>query len=462
MLFSINKQEWTGNVKNDVFAGLVSSIAILPEVIGFAIIAGVNPMTSLFASAVMMLVITFCGGRPAMVSAAAGSMALVMAKLMTTHGMAYMIAATILAGIIQLILGFLGIQKLMTFISQTVMSGFVNALAIMIFIAQIKQLPGQNFGTYLMVIVTVAMMYLLPKVIRSIPPALIIIVGMTLVTVVRPDLFQTVGDLGDMTQLSLSFSLPQVPLTWHTLGVILPTALALSMVGLIESLLTIPIVDQMTGSKSDSQREAKAQGLANIVTGLVGGPAGCAMIGQAVINVKSGARTRLSTLVAGSALLLLLVGFKSLMLQIPTAALIGIMIVVAIATFDWGSLQLVRSFQLTESFIMLMTVGIVVYTHNLAVGIFVGVLLSAVTLMVKLSRIDITVNEHQYRIAGCLFFGSVHHFKHYFEEVAIDATEILLDFTEVTILDQSGEKVVTEVISQLNYQGIKVKTSGLK
>ncbi|MBO0423433.1 SulP family inorganic anion transporter [Enterococcus plantarum] len=378
MLFSFHKNEWLGNEKNDLFAGLVSSIAILPEVIGFAIIAGVNPISALFASAITLLVITFTGGRPAMVSAAAGSMALVIASLIESHGLHYMIAATILTGFIQLFLGYMGIHKLMRFIPQTVMFGFVNALAILIFLAQIQQLPNQSIWSYIMIVTTIILMYMIPKITKVVPPALLIILFMTIISFIFKDNLQTVGNLGDMSAISPTISLPAVPLTLQTLLIILPTSLALAMIGLIESLLTVPIIDKMTDSQSDSQREVKAQGLGNIITGFFGGQAGCAMIGQAVINVKSGGRKKLSTLIASISLLLFIFVFKDIMIQIPTAALIGIMITVALDTFEWESLQLIRTFEITESFIMIVTISVIVYTHNLAIGIILGVLLSGI------------------------------------------------------------------------------------
>lgn len=368
MLFSIKKSEWLGNERNDLFAGLVSSVAILPEVIGFAIIAGVHPLSAVFASAVTLLVITFTGGRPAMVSASAGSMALVLAGLIQAHGLSYMLAATILTGFLQFILGYLGIHKLMRFIPKTVMYGFVNALAILIFMAQVQQLPHQTLWSYGMIICSILLIYLLPKFITIVPPALIVILFMTILSYFLKGHLQTVGDLGEMSQFHPAIRWPNVPVNLETLRIILPSSVALAMVGLIESLLTIPIVDKMTASQSDSQREVKAQGFANIITGFFGG--------QAVINVKSGGRKRLSTLISGITLLLFIFVFKSVMVAIPTAALIGIMMTVAVDTFDWESLQLFRTFEITEIVILLVTVGVIVYTHNLAIGIILGVLLS--------------------------------------------------------------------------------------
>lgn len=386
MLLSIKKSEWTGNTRNDLFAGLVSSVAILPEVIGFAIIAGVHPMSALFASAITLLVITLTGGRPAMVSAAAGSMALVIAGLVTSHGLNYMIAATILTGILQFVLGYLNIHKVMKYIPKSVMIGFVNALAILIFMAQVQQLPDQNVLGYVMVIISIVAIYLLPKFIKVVPPALIIIVIMTILSFLFKGSFNTVGDLGDMSSLEVSFGLPTVPMTFETLKIILPTAISLTFIGLMETLLTIPIVDEMTDSTSDSKREVKAQGLANFITGFFGGQAGCAMIGQAVINVKSGGRTRLSTFISGMTLLLFIFVLESLMVVIPTAALIGIMITVAADTFDWKSVEMLKSWEMIESTVMVVTVGLIVYTGNLAIGIFCGVVLNA--LLVLLTKVN--------------------------------------------------------------------------
>ncbi|MBM7690564.1 sulfate permease [Enterococcus ureilyticus] len=461
MLFSIKKEEWIGNGKNDLFAGLVSSIAVLPEVVGFAIIAGVNPMTALFASATTILIISFTGGRPAMVSAAAGSMALVMAALIKSHGLEYMIAATILTGIMQLVLGYLGIQRLMKFIPKTVMFGFVNALAILIFLAQVQQLPGQSIWTYFMVIITIMLMYGLPKVTKAVPPALIVIIVMTVVALAYPGYLQKIGDMGNMSTIVPTLSFPWVPFTVKTFSIIFPTAVALTMVGLIESLLTIPVVDKMTGSKGDNKREVKSQGLANIVTGLFGGPAGCAMIGQAVVNVKSGGRKRLSTFVAGMALLILIFGLKDIMIQIPTAALIGIMITVSFETFEWESLSLIRSFQVTESLVMLVTIGVVVYTHNLAIGIFVGVLLSAVIFMAKLSTISIVQKDDLFAVKGPLFFASTHSFLHYFETVNYDNEQLTIDFSYSHILDHSGVEALKSFVIDMKNQKRKISIIGL-
>ena len=462
MLISLKKEEWFGNIKNDILGGIVTSIALIPEVIGFAIIAGVNPITALFASVTTAIITSITGGRPAMVSAAAGSMALVMVTLIKNHGLEYMIAATILTGIIQLILGYLGIHKLMKYISKPVMLGFVNALAILIFLAQVQQLGNTNSATYIMVGVTIGMMYLLPKVSKTIPPALIVIVTMTLLAFFSSSLgLQTVGDLGDMTG-SLPFpSIPTVPFTLETFIIIFPTALALSMVGLIESLLTLPLINDMTDTKGDNQREVKAQGLANIVTGFFGGPAGCAMIGQAVINVKSGGRKRLSTLTAGLALLFLIVALKGVMIQIPTAALIGIMITVAFETFDWESVKQVRKNPATETMIMLVTISIVVYTHNLAIGILVGVILSMIVFIIKASKLEIIKVDETIHINGQLFFASAHSLLDYFNNLHMKE-DMTVDLSKVHIWDESGIEALHSLLDSFEKKEIPIHLVGIK
>lgn len=388
MLFSISKNEWLSNLKNDFWGGIVTAIALIPEVIGFAIIAGINPINALYAAVIMALVTSFTGGRPAMTSAAAGSMALVLVSMVKTHGMQYMLATTILTGLIQLWLGYIGIHKVVRYISKPVMLGFVNSLAILILLAQLQQLPHQNIATYIMVISTIILMYVLPRITKVIPPALIIIVVMTIITLFVPVHLQTVGDLGNLTAGLPHPGLPHVPWNFHTLTIILPSAIALAIVGLTESLLTLPLIDQLTQTTGDSQREAKAQGLANMVVGWFGGQAGCAMIGQAVINVKSGGRQRFSTFTASIALLCMILFLKPLMVQIPTGALIGIMITVAFTTFDWSTLKAIAVQKLTliEIGIMLITIALVVKTHNLAIGIVIGMLLSGLVVALNLTK----------------------------------------------------------------------------
>lgn len=455
MYHYLTKKDWIGDWKSNLFAGLVSAVAILPEVIGFSILAGVHPFTSLFASAITLLVITLTGGRPAMVSAAAGSMALVMAPLIKEHGLNYMIAATLLTGVLQLILGYLNVHRLIQYIPKTVMYGFVNALAILIFMSQIQQLPGRNLTTYLMVGATVILMFLIPKLTRAVPPALILIILMTIISLAFKGSLQLVGDLGDMSAITPSLSFPNVPITWQTLGIILPSAIALTLVGLTESLLTIPIVDKMTDSPSSPKQEVKAQGLANLLVGLFGGPAGCAMIGQAVINVKSGGRSRLSTFVGGITLLVFLFVLKNLMIEIPTAALIGIMIVVAYDTFDFESLNLLTEKRWAELSILVMTIAIIVNTHNLALGMILGVVLSVVAYKLKLQTLKFIVKDGVHTIKGPLFFASRHDLTNYVAQLPL-ATSTTIDLSQLRILDEASSKTVKKLSCELIRSGSHV------
>lgn len=448
MLISFKKNEWFGNIKNDILGGMVTSIALIPEVIGFAIIAGVNPIAALFASVTTAIVTTITGGRPGMVSAAAGSMALVMVSLIKSHGLDYMIMATVLTGVIQLLMGYLGVHKLMKFISKPVMLGFVNALAILIFLAQIQQLGSKNLATYIMVGITILLMYILPKISKAIPPALIVIIAMTFIAFMPQLGLQTVGDLGDMSGTISLPSIPEIPLNFETLLIILPTSLALSMVGLIESLLTLPIVDELTDSIGDSKREVKSQGLANIITGMFGGQAGCAMIGQAVINIKSGGRKRLSTLTAAVSLLFLIIFLKDVMIKIPTAALIGIMITVAFETFNWSSIKYIRKTPVSEIIIMCITISIVVYTHNLAIGILIGVVLSMIIFISSSSKLDITQKNNIIYFSGQLFFASTKTFIDFFENSDLE-DELVIDFSRVHIWDDSGVEALNKVFDKL-------------
>ena len=444
MLLSFKRDEWLGNIKNDILGGLVTAISLIPEVIGFAIISGVNPITALFASVSTAIVTSITGGRPAMTSAAAGSMALIMVSVIKNHGIEYMIAATILTGVIQLLLGYLGIHQLMKFISRPVMAGFVNALAILIFTAQIKQLGQQNLATYTIVILSIIVMFVFPRLTTIVPPALIIIVASTLLAFFSPLQLQVVGDLGDMSGILPQLAFPIVPFNLETLMIILPVAVGLSLVGLIESLLTLPLVDGMTETKGDSQREVKSQGLANIVTGLLGGPAGCAMIGQSVINVKSGGRKRLSTLVAGLALLLLLVAFKGVMINIPTAALIGIMIVVALETFDWKTVTQFKQLPLLDNLIMLITIAIVVYTHNLAIGIIIGVVLNMIFFTGKAASLAMTKEDNTLIVNGLLFFATYNQLKDYVNDTNLEDIHTI-DLSGVGTVDDSGKHVLEEI-----------------
>lgn len=465
MLFSLRKKEWFGNLRGDILSGLVVAFALIPEAIGFSIIAGVDPMVGLYASFTMAVVIAFIGGRPAMISAATGAMALLVVDLVKNHGLQYLLAATILTGVIQFIFGYLGIAKLMRFIPRSVMIGFVNALAILIFMAQLEQFQMANWVMYVMVAISLVILYGLPKIFKAIPAALIAILTMTLLTILFHLDLKTVGDMGNISSTLPIFLIPSIPFTWETFLIIFPTALGLSVVGLLESLLTATIVDDMTDSGSDKTREAKGQGVANIITGFFGGMAGCAMIGQSVINVSAGGRKRLSTFVAGVFLMFLIIILGDWVVQIPMAVLVAVMITVSIGTFDWSSFEYMRKGYYTDTVVMIITVITVVFTHNLAIGVITGVILSAILFMVKISKVQVEIVQAQrdktiYKVKGQLFFASVDSFTHFFSTIP-ENTRILLDLSELQIWDDSGVEAIYKTIQQLERSGNTVRMIGL-
>ncbi len=459
------KKEWFGNVKGDLLSGLVVALALIPEAIAFSIIAGVDPMVGLYASFSMAVVIAFMGGRPAMISAATGAMALLMVTLVKDYGLQYLFATTILTGLLQITFGFLKVARFMKFVPRSVMIGFVNALAILIFMAQVPHFIGVSAMTYVFVAATLAIIYLLPRISKAVPSPLVAIVVMTIIAVAAGFDLRTVGDLGHISGMLPSFFFPDVPLNFETLSIIFPTALAMSIVGLLESLLTASIVDDMTDTESDKNREARGQGIANIATGLLGGMAGCAMIGQSVINVKSGGRGRLSTFTAGIVLLLLIIVLSDIVIQIPMAALVGVMIMVSISTFDWASLTKVRKIPITDTIVMVVTVAVVIWTHDLSKGVFAGIILSALFFTAKISKVNVMKeagdsNEKIYRVTGQIFFASVTDFLNEFnykEEV----DKIVLDLTEANIWDDSGVAAIEKVIMKYRENGVLVQLIGL-
>ncbi|MCY8007653.1 SulP family inorganic anion transporter [Bacillus haynesii] len=456
--------EWFSNVRGDILSGIVVALALIPEAIAFSIIAGVDPMVGLYASFCIAVVISFTGGRPAMISAATGAMALLMGSLVRDHGLDYLFAATILTGIIQLIFGVLKIARFMKFIPRSVMVGFVNALAILIFIAQVPHFVGVSNMTYVVVGITLLIIYVLPRFTKAVPSALVAIIAMTAFAIFGHFDLRTVGDLGEMKQSLPAFMIPNIPFNFETLAIIFPTAFALSIVGLLESLLTSSIVDDMTDTESDKNRESRGQGIANIVAGFFGGMAGCAMIGQSVINVKSGGRGRLSTFVAGVFLMFLILVLGDWVVQIPMAALAGVMIMVSIGTFDWSSFSMLRKVPLTDSIVMLVTVITVVATHDLSKGVFAGVILSAIFFVAKISKLKIEEKseEHaiKYIIKGQVFFASVQDFVKSFKTDE-QTKKVILDFSEAHIWDDSAVAAIDKVVLKMKDQGIDVDLIGL-
>ncbi|PID01815.1 sulfate permease [Sporosarcina sp. P2] len=452
-------QQWFGNVRADILAGIVVGLALIPEALAFAFIVGVDPRVALYASFTISVITAFVGGRPGLISAATGAMALVLVSLMADHGLEYVLAATILTGIIQLILGSLGVANLMRFIPNSVMLGFVNALGIMIFITQLPYLIGSGMMTYVFAIATLILVYAVPRFFTLIPAPLIAIVVMTAIALFSGVRLQSIGDLGTMPSSLPTFFFPNIPLNFETLKIILPYSLALSIVGLLESLLTSQVLDDMTDTPSNKNREARGQGIANFITGFFGGMAGCALIGQSVINVKSGGRGRLSTLTAGVFLLFLIMVLGDLVSKIPMPVLAGVMVMVAATTFNWGSFKFLRTAPRSESIVMLITVVIILYTHNLAIGVVIGVVLSALFFVAKISRVSVTNKAGIYKIHGPLFFASTTKFIQAFDE--IHEKQIVIDFENSQLWDESAVGAILKVVSKLESKGTAVTIRGL-
>jgi sulfate permease, SulP family len=460
-------QDWLSNIRGDLLAGTVVALALIPEAIAFSVIAGVDPKVGLYASFAIAVVIAFAGGRPGMISAATGAMALVMVTLVKEHGLQYLLFATLLTGVFQILAGMFRLGVLMRFVSRSVITGFVNALAILIFMAQLPELIGGNWIVYAMVVAGLAIIYLFPYITRSVPSPLVCIVVLTGIAIWLGLDVRRVGDMGELPSTLPIFLFPEVPLTLETLRIVLPYSITLAIVGLLESLLTAAIVDDLTDTPSNKNRECAGQGVANIVAGLLGGMAGCAMIGQSVINVKSGGRGRLSTLSAGVFLLLLIVFLSDWVERIPMAALVAVMIMVSIGTFSWVSLRNLRVHPKSSSIVMIATVVVVVFTHDLAKGVLVGVLLSGLFFARKVGQVlhvgstvaDEGKSRH-YVVTGQVFFASAESFikgfdfKEAVERVRIDVSRAhFWDITAVTALDK--------VVLKFRREGTEVEILGM-
>jgi len=463
------RRDWFSNVRADILAGIVVALALIPEAIGFSIIAGVDPRVGLYASVTIAIVIAFTGGRPGMISAATAAVAVVVVPLVRDHGVEYLFAATILMGVFQGVAALLRLNLLMQFVSRSVITGFVNALAILIFMAQLPQLIGVSWETYAMVIVGLAMIYLIPKVTTAIPSPLIAIIVLSALSIWLDAPVNTVSDMGELPEGLPFFALPDVPLTWDTLRIIAPYAATMAAVGLLESLLTAQIVDDMTHTGSDKRRESAGQGIANVVTGFFGGMGGCAMIGQSVINVTSGGRGRLSSLTAGVTLLVLLAALGSWVGQVPMPALVAIMIMVSIGTFSWNSIPNLGKHPWQSSVVMLATVVTVVTTHNLALGVLVGVILSGVFFTHKVMTMFEVVRERDgdtaiYRAKGQIFFASVDRFEAALgpESTQSDpADHIIIDVRKAHFWDISAIGALDKVVERMRRNGRSVQVRGL-
>ncbi len=486
-------EEWTANPKADLLSGLVVALALIPEAISFSIIAGVDPKVGLYASFSIAIIISFTGGRRGMISAATGAMALVIVPLVAEYGVGYLFAATVLAGFLQVGFGYLGVGELMKFVPRSVMLGFVNALAILIFLAQIPHiflsdghgwgdtlshvgdaLTGQASNTMMLNLGFIAaglvVIYGLPRITKAVPAPLVAIVALSTISITMGLNLPTVGDMGELPGSLPSLSLPDVPFNLETLGIILPFSITLALVGLLESLLTAQLLDDMTDTESDKNTESRGQGVANIITGFFGGMAGCAMIGQSMINHRSGGRTRLSTLASGVFLLILILALGDLVAQIPMAALVAVMIMVSVGTFNWNSIvpESLKSIPWTETAVMVVTVAIVVLTHNLAYGVAGGVLLSAVFFVRHVSHVvqvtsvvDPDNVERLYAVSGELFFASTNDLVHAFDYDAVEVKRVEIDLSNARIWDTSAVVALDAVVKKFSDRGIDAELVGL-
>ncbi|SDH03801.1 SulP family inorganic anion transporter [Roseospirillum parvum] len=461
------RDQWIGNVRDDILAGLVVALALIPEAIAFSIIAGVDPKVGLYASFSIAVIVAITGGRPGMISAATAATAVLMVTLVKDHGLQYLLAATVLAGLIQIAAGLAGLGRLMRFVSRSVITGFVNALAILIFLAQVPELVGVTWVTYAMVAAGLGIIYLFPRLTKAVPSPLVTIVVLTALTMALGLDVRTVSDMGALPDTLPVFLLPDIPLTLETLQIILPYSIGVAAVGLLESLMTQTIVDDLTDTPSDRNQECIGQGIANTCTGFIGGMAGCAMIGQSMINVKSGGRGRLSTFTAGVMLLFLIVVLGDLVGRIPMPALVAIMIMVSIGTFSWSSIRNLRDHPRSSSAVMLATVFFVVYTHNLAIGVLVGVLLSGIFFAGKIaqlfrvsSEISRDGRQRTYVVEGQLFFASTEDFMKAFDfKEALE--RVTLDVSRAHIWDVSSVAALDMAVLKFRREGAEVEIVGM-
>ncbi len=472
MLLLSKKRDWLGNIREDLLAGTVVALALIPEAIAFSIIAGVAPKVGLYASFCIAVITAIVGGRPGMISAATGAMALLMVTLVKEHGLQYLLAATLLTGLIQVIAGYLKLGSLMSFVSRSVVTGFVNALAILIFMAQLPELTNVTWQVYAMTVGGLGIIYLfpyIPVIGKVIPSPLVCILVLTAIAIGLQLDIRTVGDMGELPDTLPVFLWPEVPLNLETLKIILPYSVPLAVVGLLESLMTATIVDDLTDTGSDKNRECKGQGIANIGAGLLGGMAGCAMIGQSVINIKSGGRGRLSTLVAGCFLLIMVVFLDQWIKQIPMAALVAVMVMVSIGTFSWTSIRDLKRHPISTNVSMLSTVVVVVWTHNLALGVFVGVLLSSLFFANKISHFMYVNSKSKqdgdqltrvYEVYGQVFFNSSDRFVTYFDfKEAVD--KVVIDLSHAHFWDISAVSAFDKVVIKFRREGADVELIGL-
>ncbi|OTG72286.1 sodium-independent anion transporter [Acinetobacter sp. ANC 4169] len=467
-MISLKKEQWFSNIRTDVLAGLVVGLALIPESIAFSAIAGVDPQVGLYASFCIAVTIAFFGGRTAMISAATGAMALLMITLVKDHGLQYLLAATILTGIIQVIAAYFKVAKLMRFVSQSVVYGFLNALAILIFAAQLPEIGKMDSLGYLFMALGLGIIYLfpyLPKIGKAIPSPLICIVVLSGLAVLLGADMRSVSDLGQFPDTLPIFLIPEIPLNLETLQIIFPYSITLATVGLLETMMTTTVINEVTETDADRHQECRGQGIANIVSGFMGGMAGCAMIGQSIINVSSGARTRLSTLVAGIFLLCLVVFLKDWLAYVPMAALVAIMVMVSFTTFQWDSVKQFRQHPASFNVVMIAVVIVVLATHNLALGVLTGVLLSALFIINKLEsevkvQSSLHNNQRHYVISGQIFFSSSEKFFQFFDfQEQID--QVSINLTHAHIWDITSVNMLNAVVQKFEAKGIQTTLTGL-
>ena len=461
------RREWLAQPGRDLLAGTVVALALIPEAIAFSIIAGVDPAVGLYASFVIAVTIAVVGGRPAMISASTGAMSLLMVTIVREHGLEYLFAASILTGLFQIVIGLLKLGRYVRFVSRSVMTGFVNSLAILVLMSQLPQLVGVDWRTYALVVAGIGIVYGFRRLTTAVPAPLVAIVLVSAFVIAMGIDVRTVGDMGAMPTTLPGFRLPQVPLDWTTLTIIAPVAATLAFVGLLESLLTASLLDDITDTPSDKDRETRGQGIANIASALFGGMAGCAVIGQSLMNVGAGGRGRLSTLWAGLFLLFLILVLQDWVARIPMAALVAVMITIAVGAFDWGSIVRIRSIPIQSTIVMIATTATVVITHDLSKGVMLGVVLSAIFFMRKVGKTVVvesvptgTPDTLHYRVSGQLFFGSAGLFAAGFEHHG-QPLRVLIDLSGAHLWDLTGVDALDRVVLKYRRQGAEVEVTGM-
>ncbi|WP_373541499.1 SulP family inorganic anion transporter [Chamaesiphon sp.] len=461
------KREWFSNVRADLLAGTVVALALIPEAIAFSIIAGVDPKVGLYASFIIAVMTAFLGGRPGSISAATGAMALLMIELVKQHGLQYLFAATCLTGIFQVLFGVLKLGRQMKYVPRAVMLGYINALAVLIFLAQLPQLTGKPPMVYMLTALSLAIIYILPRFTKVVPSPLVALAVMTLAAISLKLDVPRVGDMGALPTAPPLFALPQVPWTWETFQIILPYSLTLAIVGLLASFLTASLVDELTDTPSDKNQEARGQGIANIITAFFGGMAGCGMIGQSVINVQSGGRGRLSTLWSGVFLLFAILVMQDWVRQMPMAVLVAIMIMVAIGTFRWSSFRQMRKIPTSETIVMLATMFVTIFTRNFALGVATGIVLSTVFFSRKIAKLVVVnrelsddANHHIYKVSGQIFFLSKEELLGSFDFGSV-VERVTIDLTNAYLWDRGAVEILDRIVLKFRRNGADVKLVGL-